>query len=85
MLIISRVQGVWFRASTKQKAQQLGLKGWVRNTSEGHVEAVFEGEDKIVNKMLEWCKRGPPLARVDDVKIRKETPSNDFSDFSVRY
>ena len=85
VLITGRVQGVWFRASTKQKADQLGLRGWVRNTREGHVEAVFEGEEKIVNEMLEWCKKGPPLARVDDVKIRKETSSNEFVDFSVRY
>jgi len=85
VIIVGRVQGVWFRASTKQKAEQLGINGWVRNTAEGHVEAVFEGDDKIIDEMLDWCMNGPRLARVDDIKIRKEKSSNEFDEFLVRY
>ena len=85
VLISGMVQGVWFRSSTKQKAEQLGLTGWVRNTSDGSVEAVFEGEEKIVKEMIEWCHRGPPLAKVENVDVKKQNPTNGFDDFSVRY
>lgn len=86
VIISGRVQGVWFRANTKDKADQLGLTGWVRNTPEGKVEAVFEGEEKLVQEMLNWCHQGPPLAKVENVEIIKQRPSsNDFNDFSIRY
>ena len=85
VIISGRVQGVWFRASTKQKADQLGITGWVRNTSDGDVEAVFEGDEKTIQKMLNWCHQGPPYARVENVKITKQSPSNGFGDFSIRY
>jgi acylphosphatase len=85
VLVSGQVQGVWFRASTKQKAEELGLAGWVRNTSDGSVEAVFEGEEKIVKEMIEWCYRGPPLAKVENVKVKKQGPTNGFDGFSVRY
>lgn len=67
--ISGEVQGVWFRASTKQKAQELGLAGWVKNTADGNVEAVFEGDKTVVDEMIAWCWKGPPLAKVADVKI----------------
>ena len=85
VVISGRVQGVWFRASARDKAQQLGLTGWVKNTSEGNVEAVFEGEEKLINEMLDWCHHGPPLSEVKNVEIKKRRPSNDFDDFSVKY
>jgi len=85
VLVSGQVQGVWFRASTKQKAEQLGLTGWVRNTPGGSVEAVFEGEEKIVKEMIEWCHRGPPLAKVENVEVKKQSPTNGFDGFSVRY
>jgi len=70
--IYGRVQGVWFRANTKEKAEEVGVGGWVRNMPDGSVEAVFEGEDEKVEKMIEWCRHGPPLARVDRVEVRYE-------------
>ena len=85
VLISGKVQGVWFRASTKQKAEELGITGWVRNTSDGKVEAVFEGEEKIVQKMIEWCHHGPPLAKVEHVEIKQQKPSNGFEGFSIKY
>jgi len=86
VVISGRVQGVFFRANTKQKAEQLGLAGWVRNRSDGKVEALFEGEEKIVNEMIRWCHQGPPSARVEDVEIKKQNiRSYEFKDFSVKY
>ena len=85
VLISGQVQGVWFRSSTRQKAEELGLTGWVRNTSDGDVEAVFEGEEEIVKRMVDWCHRGPPLAKVENVEVKKQSPTNGFNCFSVRY
>jgi acylphosphatase len=83
VVISGRVQGVWFRASTKEKADELGLTGWVKNTTRGEVEAVFEGEESTVREMLDWCWRGPPLAKVTVVKETKKPFSGMFPDFSV--
>ena len=85
VLISGRVQGVWFRASTKQKAEQLSLTGWVRNTSGGNVEAVFEGDENLIQEMLEWCHHGPPLANVENVEIKNQEPTKGFDDFSIKY
>jgi len=62
-----RVQGVWFRAWTQGEALKLGLSGWVRNCADGTVEAVFSGEDENVAAMLDKARKGPPLARVDNI------------------
>jgi acylphosphatase len=85
VIISGRVQGVWFRASTKEKADQLGITGWVRNTPDGHVEAVFEGDEKILQEMLDWCHHGPQYAKVKNVKITEQPAKNDFRDFSIKY
>lgn len=85
VLISGRVQGVWFRATTKKKADQLGLTGWVRNTSDGRVEAVFEGKESLIEQMLDWCHEGPPLAKVKTVDLSKEPATHEFNTFSIRY
>ncbi len=85
VLISGCVQGVWYRASTRDKAEQLGLKGWVKNTYDGNVEAVFEGEEDIVKEMLAWCQKGPKLANVIDVKVDYEQPTEDFGEFNIIY
>ncbi len=81
--ISGRVQGVFFRAHTKEVAEKLGLTGWVRNLPDGRVEAVFEGEEEAVKEAIEWCKRGPPLARVEKVEVRYEDPTGEFRDFRI--
>ncbi len=81
--ISGRVQGVFFRDSTREKAQEIGLNGWVRNMRDGRVEAVFEGDEDKVNKMIEWCHEGPRSARVDRVEISKEEPVGEEG-FSVK-
>ncbi len=82
--VSGRVQGVSFRDATRQEAERLGLAGWVRNTDDGNVEAVFEGEPDAVNQMIEWCNSGPSSADVEDVSTEKETPSGNLSGFEVR-
>ena len=84
-MISGRVQGVWFRASTKQKAESLGVNGWVRNTDDGHVEAVFEGDEKLVDEMIAWCKNGPPLSKVEKVIIENQLPVKNFKDFLIKH
>lgn len=82
--ISGRVQGVGFRASTVQKAQKLGLNGWVRNLSDGRVEAIFEGKNTTVEEMLAWCQEGPPTAVVDKVEVEEVEPTG-IQGFEARY
>ena len=83
VFVSGRVQGVFFRDSTRQEAERRGLSGWVRNTEDGRVEAVFEGEPEAVRQMIEWCESGPSSADVDDVSVEQETPEG-LSGFEVR-
>jgi acylphosphatase len=69
VVVTGRVQGVFFRASCAERARAAGLAGWVRNRSDGAVEAEFEGPDDRVEAILAWCREGPPSARVDEVLI----------------
>ena len=79
-----RVQGVWFRASTQNEAQRLGLTGWVRNLPDGRVEFVAEGEADAIDHLLAWCRNGgPPMGRVDDLNTNEEAPSQTFTSFEV--
>ncbi len=84
VLVQGLVQGVYFRANTAEKARSNGVAGWVRNNSNGAVEAVFEGEKDAVNKVIEWCRTGPLAARVDNVQVRWEEYNSEFNGFSVR-
>jgi len=79
------VQGVFFRAATRRVAADLNLTGWVRNREDGSVEAVFEGEDAAMEKMLDWCKVGPRGARVDKVTTAEEHYTGGFKDFSIKF
>ena len=68
------MQGVFFRSETADRARSLGVTGWVRNLSDGRVEAVFEGEQERVESLLRWCGKGPPDAQVADVTVEWEEP-----------
>ena len=85
VLISGHVQGVFYRASTQRQANSLALRGWVRNLPDGRVEAVFEGEQAIVERMVAWCRIGPPNAYVTDVDVRFEPFTGEFIGFGVRY
>jgi len=84
VFIDGRVQGVTFRATTKQTAADNDVTGWVRNLDDGRVEAVFEGEESSVEAMVEWCHTGSPRAAVDDVEVEYEPPEGE-SGFEIRY
>ncbi len=82
--IKGKVQGVWYRKSTFDEAKRLGLKGFVRNESDGSVYAEAEGEEEVLDALIAWCKVGPRLARVSEVEV-EEGPMEDFTAFEVRY
>lgn len=81
--VFGKVQGVWYRASTRNKALELGLKGWVQNEPDGSVRMVLTGALSLIKQMNEWCKEGPPHARVDQL-TQKELPLVEFSNFEIR-
>jgi acylphosphatase len=85
LMIHGRVQGVWFRASTLETAHQLKVKGWVRNTPEGNVEAHIQGEESSVDKMLSWCSKGPPGALVEYIDVSEASPKEEYKAFNIRY
>ena len=85
LIVSGRVQGVWYRSSTQEKAQQLGLTGWVRNVPGGQVEIVAEGKVNSVDTLVSWASRGPSLARVDHLKVEEEAYAGEFEDFGVRH
>ena len=85
VIVSGRVQGVFFRMETKRAAEQRDVSGWVRNQTDGTVEAVFEGDRERVVSMIEWCKKGPPISRVKSVNVSWETYSGEFERFSITY
>jgi acylphosphatase len=83
--VSGRVQGVFFRASTREAAIRFDLKGWVRNLRDGRVEAVFEGTEDDAKRMLAWCQHGPPGALINRVEETWEEATGEFTGFQVRY
>ena len=82
--VSGRVQGVFFRDSTREEARALGLAGYVTNTPDGDVEALFEGPKEAVEEMVRWCGQGPPHASVENVDADYEPPGDDLTGFEVR-
>lgn len=85
VLISGKVQGVFYRANARDEARRLGLAGWVKNLPDGRVEAVVEGEEEQVKKLIDWCHQGPPGAVVRDVEVGWEGWRGEFADFEIRY
>jgi acylphosphatase len=85
VLIEGRVQGVFFRAATRDEARARGLLGWARNLPDGRVEALFEGDKRVVENMLVWCHKGPPYAYVDRVEVEWQPYIGDQTDFRIVY
>lgn len=85
LLIKGKVQGVFFRAYTRDMAESLGLKGWVRNLPLRRVEAVFQGPRETVERAIAWCHQGPPAAAVSEVAVSWGDPDPGLAGFSVRH
>ena len=83
MRVYGKVQGVFFRATTKTTADDLKLTGWVRNEPDGSVSIHAEGEEKQTHKLFEWCKEGPQFAKVANIE-RWEEPDEGFETFEIR-
>ena len=82
LTIIGKVQGVSYRYSTKKRAQELGLNGWVKNRADGTVYAEIEGEEEALQAMIDWCRQGPALARVESVKA-ETAPDRHYTSFEI--
>ncbi|MBN2336686.1 acylphosphatase [Candidatus Bathyarchaeota archaeon] len=82
--IRGRVQGVGYRANARRVANQLNLKGWVRNTPRGDVEAIVEGSEEEVDRFIQWCHRGPTRAHVTEVTAEKLKATGEFPGFTVK-
>jgi len=85
VIISGLVQGVLFRAYTKDEAEKRSLAGWVKNRWDGRVEAVFEGRKDDIDRMVNWLYKGPPHAQVREVEVSWEDPTGNFDTFSVKY
>jgi acylphosphatase len=83
LLVLGRVQGVFYRASAQQEGMRLGLLGEVRNLPDGNVEAIVEGPRERIEEFVEWCKRGPPSAEVENVRVRWSKALGDFRTFMI--
>ena len=82
--IFGRVQGVFFRHTARTHAERLELGGWVRNEADGSVTAVVEGDEAALEQLLGWCRKGPPLARVDNVQVTWGEATGEFGEFEIR-
>jgi acylphosphatase len=85
LFIKGKVQGVFFRQAMKVTAKKNHVLGWVKNLKDGRVEAIVEGEDLNVSRVVEWCHAGPANARVEDIEIRNEKFKEEFTKFEVLY
>ena len=85
IFVTGRVQGVFFRQSTKVMAIKNNVKGWVRNIDDGRVEIVAQGETQDIDNLAHWCKTGPANSRVDEFELSEENISDEFENFEVRY
>ena len=85
IFVTGRVQGVFFRQSTKVMAIKNNVKGWVRNLDDGRVEIVVEGEIQDIENLAQWCKTGPANSRVDEFELSEENVTDEFENFEVRY
>lgn len=84
VVVRGRVQGVFFRDSTRREAESRGIAGWVRNREDGAVEAVFEGPREAVEGLVEWCRSGPSRADVEDMDVSLGEEPDGISGFDVR-
>jgi acylphosphatase len=85
LIIHGYVQGIFYRASTRETALRLGLNGWVRNMADGNVEALFEGSVENLQNAIEWCRQGPPGAKVTRIDEKWSDSKTEFDSFEIRH
>ena len=85
IIVSGRVQGVFFRKNTKQKAGELKINGWVKNTNDDKVEIFAQGNEAFLNKFIDWCKQGPSKAAVENIQVSEEQIDNNLKEFSIVY
>ena len=85
IFVSGRVQGVFYRARTRETALAQGIGGWVRNCPDGRVEALLEGEREAVSRVIAWCRQGPPSALVSDLEVNWQEATGEFHNFSIKY
>jgi acylphosphatase len=85
LLISGKVQGVFFRSRLQREATRLGVNGWVKNLSDGRVEAILEGEEREVNQVIKFCQRGPSHAKIESVTVKRESYTGEFHNFRIQW
>ena len=85
VIVHGLVQGVSFRHYTHRQALELGITGWVRNRPDGTVEALLEGPEEAVRNMVEWCRNGPPAAKVERLEVTHEDYRGEYKSFNITY
>ena len=85
IVVTGRVQGVWYRKFTQEKAYELGIKGWVKNTPDGNVIVMAQAEKKDLETFIDYLKIGPPMARVNKIYTSEMNVTTNFDNFSVKY
>ena len=84
LIVSGRVQGVFFRANTRDKALELGLHGYAKNLPDGNVEVVAQGDESKINELIEFIKKGSGIAKVTDMQVKHKEPEN-FKNFEIMY
>ena len=84
IVVSGRVQGVWYRSGARQKARELGITGWAHNLIDERVGILCEGEKEKVTQFIDWCRQGPPLAKVDHIDVSYEEYKGEFDNFEIR-
>ena len=85
VVIVGKVQGVFFRMETKRAAEKYGVYGWVKNKSDGTVEAVLEGDEDSVKSLIDWCREGPPFANVKRVEVKWKKYTGELNAFDITH
>ena len=85
IIISGKVQGVFFRKNTKQKAVEFKINGWVKNTPDDKVEIFAQGDEGNLNTFIDWCKQGPPKAIVENIEVVEKQTDNNLKEFSILY
>ncbi len=83
LVVSGKVQGVFFRKNAKQRANELNIYGWVKNTNDDKVEILAQGNEQNLKKFIDWCKQGPPKATVENIEVKESVLTQVLKEFSI--